>query len=129
MTVNKYTMIYQNKYAKQGNMTPEIDGKTADRMNIEQLIERLKDETYQSHPARRVYIPKKNGKESPLGIPSFEDKFEQERISEERFTRLIRKLLNADTWKTGNFRICIAELLKVQCYNESHSNISVFFYL
>lgn len=78
-----FYVAYQNKYAKQGNMTPGTDGKTADRMSIpriEQLIERLKDETYQPHPARRIYIPKKNGKERPLGIPSFEDKLVQEVI-------------------------------------------------
>jgi group II intron reverse transcriptase/maturase len=47
---------------------------------IERLIETLKDETYQPHPARRVYIPKKNGKKRPLGIPSFDDKLVQEVI-------------------------------------------------
>lgn len=45
---------------------------------IERLIETLKDETYQPNPSRRVYIPKKNGKQRPLGIPSFEDKLVQE---------------------------------------------------
>jgi group II intron reverse transcriptase/maturase len=45
---------------------------------IETLIESLKSEAYQPKPARRVYIPKKNGKERPLGIPSFEDKLVQE---------------------------------------------------
>ena len=62
-------------------MTPGTDGKTIDEMSlerIERLIVSLKDESYQPHPARRVYIPKKNGKKRPLGIPSFEDKLVQE---------------------------------------------------
>ena len=76
-----FAVAYQRIYAKQGNMTPGTDGKTIDEMSlerIERLIVSLKDESYQSHPARRVYIPKKNGKKRPLGIPSFEDKLVQE---------------------------------------------------
>ncbi|KAA6325128.1 Group II intron-encoded protein LtrA [termite gut metagenome] len=78
-----FYVAWQNIYAKQGNMTKGTDGKTADQMNlhrIERLIETLKDETYQPQPARRVYIPKKNGKKRPLGIPSFDDKLVQEVI-------------------------------------------------
>lgn len=76
-----FAVAYQRIYAKQGNMTPGTDGKTIDEMSlerIERLIGSLKDESYQPHPARRVYIPKKNGKKRPLGIPSFEDKLVQE---------------------------------------------------
>ena len=76
-----FAVAYQRIYAKQGNMTPGNDGKTIDEMSlerIERLIVSLKDESYQPHPARRVYIPKKNGKKRPLGIPSFEDKLVQE---------------------------------------------------
>lgn len=76
-----FAVAYQRIYAKQGNMTPGTDGKTIDEMSlerIERLIVSLKDESYQPHPARRVYIPKKNGKKRPLGIPSFEDKLVQD---------------------------------------------------
>lgn len=76
-----FAVAYQRIYAKQGNMTPGTDGKTIDEMSlerIERLIVSLKDESYQPHPARRMYIPKKNGKKRPLGIPSFEDKLVQE---------------------------------------------------
>lgn len=76
-----FAVAYQRIYAKQGNMTPGTDGKTIDEMSlerIERLMVSLKDESYQPHPARRVYIPKKNGKKRPLGIPSFEDKLVQE---------------------------------------------------
>lgn len=78
-----FAVAYQRIYAKQGNMTPGTDGKTIDEMSLERikrLIVSLKDESYQPHPARRVYIPKKNGKKRPLGIPSFEDKLVQEVI-------------------------------------------------
>ncbi len=44
---------------------------------IEKLILSLKDESY-SPSHREEYIPKKNGKTRPLGVPSFDDKLVQE---------------------------------------------------
>ena len=73
----------QNIYASQGNMTAGTDGQTIDAMSLERinrLIETLKDESYQPKPSRRTYIPKKNGKTRPLGIPSIDDKLVQEVI-------------------------------------------------
>jgi len=78
-----YYIAYQHIYTKQGNMTKGVDGKTIDGFcisHIERLIGTLKDETYQPNPSQRVYIPKKNGKMRPLGIPSFIDKLLQEVI-------------------------------------------------
>src|ERR1044071_8834896 len=78
-----YFMAYQKLYAKQGNMTQGVSGKTIDGMSIsriEQLIEALRNESYQPAPSKRTYIPKKNGKKRPLGIPSFDDKLVQEVI-------------------------------------------------
>ena len=78
-----YYIAYQRIYTKQGNMTKGVDGKTIDGFcisHIERLIGTLKDETYQPNPSQRVYIPKKNGKMRPLGIPSFIDKLLQEVI-------------------------------------------------
>ena len=62
-------------------MTKGADNATIDHMSIsriEKLIVSLKDESYQPIPSRRVYIPKKNGKKRPLGIPTFNDKLLQE---------------------------------------------------
>lgn len=76
-----FMMAYQNIYASQGNMTKGTDGMTIDAMSlnrIEGIIASLKDESYQPKPSRRTYIPKKNGKMRPLGIPSFDDKLVQE---------------------------------------------------
>jgi len=74
---------YQRIYAKAGNMTKGSDNSTIDEMSlsrIEQLIGTLRNETYQPNPSRRTYIPKKNGKKRPLGIPAFDDKLVQEVI-------------------------------------------------
>jgi len=76
-----FMRAYQKIHAKQGNMTPGVDGKTIDGFNkkqISDLIELLKGERYQPNPVRRTYIPKKNGKMRPLGIPTFADKLVQE---------------------------------------------------
>ena len=76
-----YLSAYRRLYPKQGNMTAGMDGKTIDGFNksmIIRLIDRLKSENYHPKPVRRTYIPKKNGKMRPLGIPSFEDKLVQE---------------------------------------------------
>lgn len=76
-----YHAAYERLKVRQGNMTPGTDGETMDGMNlakITRLIDSLKDETYTPNPARRTYIPKKNGKMRPLGIPSWNDKLVQE---------------------------------------------------
>ena len=78
-----FLLAYQNIYSSQGNMTKGADGKTVDAMSmarIDELIAKLRDESYQPQPSRRTYIPKKNGKMRPLGIPSFDDKLVQEAL-------------------------------------------------
>ena len=80
---NLYALAYQMMSKKTGNMTKGTDGKTISGMSIKRIqsiIDKLRDESYQPHPAKRIYIPKKNGKQRPLGIPSFEDKLVQKVI-------------------------------------------------
>jgi retron-type reverse transcriptase len=76
-----YLLAYSNIYANEGNMTAGTDPETIDGFNIDKvntIIANLRQETYRPHPVRRTYIPKKNGKLRPLGIPSFTDKLVQE---------------------------------------------------
>lgn len=79
-----YLLAYQNIYAHEGNMTKGTDGETIDGMSlkrIDDLITKMRDESYQPKPSRRTYITKKGGKRKrPLGIPAFIDKLVQEVI-------------------------------------------------
>ena len=76
-----YYAAYQKLYANKGATAQGIDNDTADGFSdfyVKELIQSLKDGTYKANPVRREYIPKKNGKLRPLGIPSFRDKLLQE---------------------------------------------------
>jgi RNA-directed DNA polymerase len=71
-----------NKYA-----APGVDGVTMKQYresldaNIGQLHERLRTGRYRASPVRRVYIPKPNGKQRPLGIPTVEDRTVQRAVA------------------------------------------------
>ena len=72
-----YLLAYGRIYANQGAMTPGASAETADGMSeakIDQIIEAMRHERYRFAPARRLFIPKKNGKMRPLGLPSWSDK-------------------------------------------------------
>ncbi|HEU5399212.1 MAG TPA: reverse transcriptase domain-containing protein [Gammaproteobacteria bacterium] len=72
-----YLLAYGRIYANQRAMTPGASAETADGMSeakIEAIIAAMRHERYRFAPARRVFIPKKNGKLRPLGLPSWSDK-------------------------------------------------------
>jgi group II intron reverse transcriptase/maturase len=72
-----YLLAYGRIYSNQGAMTPGVDGETADGTSlagIGRIIDALRAERYRFRPVRRVWIPKKNGKKRPLGLPSWSDK-------------------------------------------------------
>lgn len=65
-----------------------IDGVTIEEYtkneqeNILKLLEKLKTKEYKPTPVRRVYIPKKDGKKRPLGIPTLEDRIVQQALTD-----------------------------------------------
>ncbi|KPD98006.1 hypothetical protein ADT43_18250 (plasmid) [Yersinia pestis subsp. microtus bv. Ulegeica] len=69
--------------ASKGAHTPGVDGvnKTTLQARLAAELQILRDELlsgcYQPLPARRVYIPKSNGKQRPLGIPTLRDRIVQ----------------------------------------------------
>lgn len=78
-----YKIAYKNLYANQGAATKGTDNDTADSFSqeyIDKIITELSNGTYEPKPVRRTYRKKKNGKQRPLGIPSFRDKIVQDII-------------------------------------------------
>ena len=69
--------------ASRGARTPGIDGVDKQRMErdlperLEQIRSELLDGSYLPQPTRRVYIPKADGKQRPLGIPTLRDRIVQ----------------------------------------------------
>ncbi|HXN25080.1 MAG TPA: group II intron reverse transcriptase/maturase, partial [Candidatus Dormibacteraeota bacterium] len=62
---------------------PGVDGETWRHygeqleVNLQDLAERLKRGAYRAKPVPRVFIPKADGRQRPLGVPALEDKIVQ----------------------------------------------------
>src|SRR6266566_4225957 len=72
-----FLLAYGRIYANTGAMTPGVSAETVDGMSlakINRIIGALRAESYRWSAARRVWIPKKNGKLRPLGMPPWSDK-------------------------------------------------------
>jgi group II intron reverse transcriptase/maturase len=78
--VNRLKEAY---YGLKRQAVPGVDGETWQHYgqnlegNLKGLSERLKRGAYRAKPAQRAYIPKADGKERPIGIPTLEDKIVQ----------------------------------------------------
>jgi group II intron reverse transcriptase/maturase len=76
-----YLRAYARLYSNDGAMTKGTTEETVDGMSLKKLfeiIELLKQEQFHWTPVRRTYIPKKNRKLRPLGLPTWTDKLVQE---------------------------------------------------
>jgi group II intron reverse transcriptase/maturase len=74
-------MAYGKIYRNNGAMTKGTTEETADGMSkdkVATIIDAVRQERYRWKPARRISIPKKDGRKRPLGIQSWSDKLLQE---------------------------------------------------
>lgn len=84
-----YFRAYARLYSNDGAMTPDTTGETVDGMSrekIKTMIDLIRQERWRWTPVKRVYIPKRNGKLRPLGLPSWSSKVMQE---------VVRQILDA----------------------------------
>lgn len=71
-----------------GHKAPGVDGIRKDDYaqdvgaRLTDLSARIRQLGYQPLPVRRTYIPKGDGRYRPLGVPSFEDRLVQDRLSQ-----------------------------------------------
>lgn len=77
------TQAWEEIRSNQGSQTPGIDRRTGEDIDLDrihQLSKKLHEGTYRPKSVRRVYIPKRNGKLRPLGIPTIEDRLVQQAL-------------------------------------------------
>ena len=79
-------LLRDSYYALKRQAAPGVDGVTWQEYEtglegrLTDLHNRLHREAYRAQPSRRVYIPKADGKQRPLGVAALEDKIVQQAV-------------------------------------------------
>ena len=80
-------LLYQSWGQLNTQAAPGIDGVTTSQyeqdlsVHIHQLAHDLNTQNYRADDIQRVFIPKANGKQRPLGLPTVKDKVAQQAVS------------------------------------------------
>src|SRR5438034_1980826 len=77
----KDVLVYAYERCQANGGAAGVDNQTFENIEahsrerwLDELTQELKSRTYQPQPVRRVYIPKPDGKQRPLGIPTIRDR-------------------------------------------------------
>lgn len=74
-----YRSLRKDAIAGVDGVTYREYNKSADK-NIRELHERVRSKRYRAQPLKRIYIPKENGKQRPISVPSLQDKILQKAV-------------------------------------------------
>src|SRR5215472_13794294 len=84
--VQSHNLLRDSFYALQRKATPGVDGVTWQEYEsgledrLVDLHSRVHRGAYRAKPSRRVFIPKADGRQRPLGIAALEDKIVQQAV-------------------------------------------------
>jgi RNA-directed DNA polymerase len=77
-------LAFAYECCKANGGAPGVDGQTFENIEeyglkrwLDELTQELRSRTYQPQPVRRVWIPKPDGKQRPLGVPAIKDRVVQ----------------------------------------------------
>jgi RNA-directed DNA polymerase len=77
-------LVFAYECCKANGGAPGVDGQTFEDIEdygvakwLDELAQELRSRTYRPQPVRRVWIPKPDGKQRPLGVPAIKDRVAQ----------------------------------------------------
>ena len=112
--------------SSKGSKTPGVDGQLwrtpAQKWNAAQTIKKnINQYQYRAKPLRRIYIPKKNNKKRPLGIPTLMDRALQA-LHALTLEPIAETLADWNSYGFRRFR-CTADAIE-QCFNVLSRKVS-----
>ena len=115
-----YKQVYKNKGAS------GVDGVTVDELfsyikeHKEEILWKIRNRKYKPLPVRRVYIPKENGKQRKLGIPSVIDRVLQQAIVQV-LTPIYEEQFSDNSYGFRPNRCCEQAVIKaLECFNDGY---------